>query len=192
MRALLVAMDAWVTAGSAPPPSRYPSRRDGTLLPPETSAVGFPAIPGFPYTGVVNHLTLVDHATMPPAKGAAYPVFVGKTDSDGHDVAGIRLPALDAPVATYMSWNFRKEGFAAGDLCDLAGSTLPLAATREERLARHDPRLSIEERYPKPGDYAAAVSASAQRLVRDRLMLPEDAKHMIEAASRNPANGTPR
>ena len=192
MRALLVAMDGWVATGAAPPPSRYPNRRDGTLVAPEKSAIGFPAIPGFAYVGLVNRLTLVDHAAMPPTKGAAYAVFVGKTDGDGHDAAGIRLPALDAPVATYVSWNFRKEGFAAGDLCDLSGSTLPLAATREERLAKQDARLSLEERYPTPGDYAAAVSASAERLVQDRLMLPQDAKRLVEDASRNRANGAPR
>jgi alpha/beta hydrolase family protein len=192
MRALLVAMDGWVTGGGAPPPSRYPSRRDGTLVAPDKSAVGFPAIPGFAYVGLINRLTLVDHATMPPTKGAGYAVFVGKTDADGHDAAGIRLPALDAPVATYESWNFRKEGFAAGDLCDLSGSTLPLAATREERLARQDPRRSLAERYPTPGDYVAAVSASTERLVQDRLMLPADAKRLVEDASRNRANGTPR
>jgi hypothetical protein len=188
MRALLVAMQAWLADGTPPPPSRYPSRRDGTLVPPEKVAVGFADIPGFAYTGLVNRPALVDYSTMPPTKGAAYPVFVGKTDGDGHDLAGIRLPALDAPVATYVSWNFRKADFAEGDLCDLAGARIPLAATKAERLAKHDPRLSIEERYPKPGDYAAQVSAAAHRLVSERLMLEEDAQHLIAAAATDPAN----
>jgi hypothetical protein len=188
MRALLVAMDQWLTGETPPPPSRFPSRRDGTLVPPDAAAVGFPKLAGFAYSGLVNRLALVDYATMPPTKGAFYPALVGKTDADGHDLAGIRLPALDAPVASYEAWNFRKAGFAAGDLCDLMGSTLPLAATRDERLDRGDPRPSLAERYPKPGDYAAAVGVAARRLVRDRLMLDQDAARLVDAAQLEKAN----
>ncbi|HYM02140.1 MAG TPA: alpha/beta hydrolase domain-containing protein, partial [Stellaceae bacterium] len=188
MRALLVAMDKWLTTGAVPPPSRYPSRRDGTLVTPETAASAFPTVSGFTHRGVINRLAVVDHTVMPPTKGKPYPVFVGKTDADGHDLAGIRLPALDAPLATYISWNYRQEGFAGGDLCDLYGSILPLAATKAARLATGDQRLSLEERYPHAGDYAAAVSAAARRLVEDRLMLAEDAARIVEAASRSPVN----
>jgi alpha/beta hydrolase family protein len=186
MRALVAAMDEWLATGAPPPDSRYPSRKDGTLVPREADAVGFPAIPGFPYTGLVNRATVVDHSVMPPVRGAAYPVFVGRTDEDGHDLAGIRLPTLEAPTATYISWNYRKEGFARGELCDLTGSTLPLAATAEERAARHDPRRSLAERYPGAADYAARVEAAARRLVAERLMLDEDAQRFVEAAKSAP------
>jgi hypothetical protein len=185
MRALVAAMDSWIATGAPPPDSRYPSRKDGTLVPPAADAVGFPAIPGFPYTGLVNRPTVVDDSVMPPRRGAAYPIFVGRTDADGHDVAGIRLPAVAAPVATYTSWNYRKEGFAKGELCDLIGATLPFAATREEREARHDPRPSLAERYPGPADYVTAVEAAARRLVADRLLLPADADRFVAEASRN-------
>jgi hypothetical protein len=188
MRALLVVMNAWLSDGSAPPASRYPSRRDGTLVRATASQVGFPAVPGFAYNGMINGLTLVDYTQVPPAKRDAYPVFVGKTDADGHDVAGIRMPAIDVPTATYTAWNFRKEGFAAGDLCDLSGSALPFAATKAQRLAAGDARLSLEERYPKPGDYAAAVRKSVKRLVADRLMLEEDARRIIDNATTNLVN----
>ena len=49
LRALLVALDAWITNGTPPPASRYPSRADGTLVPPAIDEVGFPNIPGFGY-----------------------------------------------------------------------------------------------------------------------------------------------
>jgi len=39
--------------------------------------------------------TLINSDAMPPTKGAAYPVFVPKTDADGRDLAGLRLPTLD-------------------------------------------------------------------------------------------------
>jgi hypothetical protein len=184
MRALLVAMDGWITDGTAPPASRYPSRADSTLVSPTASTVGFPAIPGFAYTGLVNYPSVVDHASMPPVKGAPYPVFVPKTDADGGDLAGIRQPAVEVPVATHVGWNIRKEGFAPGELCDLIGSTLPLARTAAERHAAGDPRPSIAERYPQPGDYAARVARAAQRLVQDRLLLDEDAARITEAAAR--------
>jgi hypothetical protein len=185
MRALLVAMEAWLTAGTAPPPSRYPSRRDETLVPPRAEAVGFPSIPGFPYRGLVNGAAVVDAAAMPPVRGAEYPAFVERTDADGHAVAGIRVPSLDAPVATYTGWNYRKPGYGDGELCDLTGATLPLAKTRAERSAAGDPRFSLEERYPNPGDYREAVARSAHALVAGRLLLEEDAERMIQAAERS-------
>jgi Alpha/beta hydrolase domain len=182
MRALLVAMDQWITSGAAPPASRYPSRADGTWVTPEEDADAFPSIPGFAYQGLVDRPTLIDHAAMPPKSGAAYPVFVAKRDADGHDLAGIRLPLLDAPTMTLLGFNTRKAGFAQGELCDNIGSALPLAKTREARLAAHDSRLSLEERYPRPGDYVAAVTRSVEGLVAARLLLDEDAKRMIAEA----------
>jgi hypothetical protein len=113
---------------------------------------------------------------MPPSKGAAYSVFVPKTDADGRDVAGLRLPTLEAPAATHTGWNIRKAGFGEGELCENNGAMIPFAATREERLKNNDPRLSMAERYPNEGDRAAAIAKAAQQLVRDRLLLEDDAR----------------
>jgi len=176
LRAQLVALDAWVGSAPPPPASRYPSRSDGTLVSPVAEAVGFPHIPGVNYTSLLTKPTLINFEVMPPVKGTAYPVFVPKTDADGRDIAGLRLPTLEAPVATHTGWNLRKAGFAEGKLCDLNGSMLPFAATREDRLKNNDPRLSIAERYPKDGDRAAAITKAAKQLVQDRLLLEEDVK----------------
>jgi hypothetical protein len=175
-RALLVALDAWITAGTLPPPSRYSSRNDGTLVPPTAEVVGFPQIPGIHYSGQMTRPTVINFETTPPVKGAAYPVFVPKTDADGRDVAGVHLPTLEAPIATHLGWNFRKAGFAEGELCENNGSMLPFAATREERLKNNDSRFSIAERYPKEGDRVAAIEKAAKQLVQDRLLLEEDVK----------------
>jgi hypothetical protein len=175
VRALLVAMDEWITKGTLPPNSRYPSRADATLAPPWANAVGFPKIPGFAYPSRIAQPTALKSEDMPPSKGIAYPVFVPKTDADGRDIAGIRLPTLEAPAATHTGWNLRKAGFSEGELCDNNGSMIPFAATREERLKINDPRLSMAERYPNDGDRAAAIAKAAQQLVRDRLLLEEDA-----------------
>jgi Alpha/beta hydrolase domain len=175
VRALLVAMNEWITKGALPPDSRYPSRTEATLVPPWADAVGFPNIPGFAYPSRIAQPTALKSEDMPPSKGAAYPVFVPKTDADGRDIAGIHLPTLEAPAATHTGWNLRKAGFSEGELCDNNGSMMPFAATREERLKINDPRLSMEERYPHAGDRAAAIAKAAQQLIRDRLLLEEDA-----------------
>jgi alpha/beta hydrolase family protein len=178
-RALLVALDAWISHGSLPPASRYPTRSDGTLVPSSIDDVGFPRIPGFDYTARLARPTVIDHEAMPPVKGAAYPVFVPKTDADGRDLAGIHLPTLEAPAATHTGWNLRKAGFGEAELCDNNGSMIPFAATREERVKTGDPRLSMAERYPREGDRTAAIAKAAQQLVHDRLLLQEDTKLFV-------------
>jgi Alpha/beta hydrolase domain len=183
VRALLVALDDWISKGTLPPASRYPNRSDGTLVPPLADDVGFPRIPGFAYTSRLARPTLIKSDEMPPTKGAAYPVFVPKTDADGRDVAGVHLPTLDAPVGTHTGWNLRKPGFGEGELCDNNGSMIPFAATREERQKNGDPRLSLAERYPDNGDRAAAIAKAAQQLVKDRLLLEEDTKLFIPSVN---------
>jgi Alpha/beta hydrolase domain len=179
LRALLAAMDGWITDGTAPPDSRYPSRADGTLASPEIDAVGFPHVPGFGYPARIAQPTLLVSDAMPPSKGEPYPVFVPKTDADGRAVAGLRLPTLEAPAATHTGWNLRRAGFSEGELCDNNGSMIPFAATKEERTKSGDPRLSMAERYPNEGDRAAAIAKAAQKLVDDRLLLPEDTKLFV-------------
>ncbi|MGZ5803110.1 MAG: alpha/beta hydrolase domain-containing protein [Xanthobacteraceae bacterium] len=183
LRALLVAMEHWVVSNTAPPQSRYPSRADGTLVTAQEVAEGFPRIGNFVHRGVVNQPVEIDHSTMPPTKQDRYPVFVPKTDADGNDIAGIRLPTLAAPAATHLGWNPRAAGFAEGALCGNTGSMLPFAATREERIKNNDPRLSLEERYPKPGDRPAAVERAARQLVQDRLLLEEDVKGFLQTTN---------
>jgi hypothetical protein len=174
MRALLIALDAWISNGTPPPASRYPSRSDGTLALPTAAAVGFPAIPGVTYPAAISKTARLDFDVMPPARKADYPLFVPKTDADGRALAGLRLPTLEAPIATHTGWNLRTAGFAQGELCDNNGSMLPFAKTREERLKNGDPRLSLAERYPNEGDRAAALDRTAKQLVQDRLLLEED------------------
>ena len=59
---------------------------------------------------------------------------------------------------------------------------VPFAATRAERDAAGDPRPSVEERTPTDAAYVAAVRAAADRLLAERLMLPDDAAASVRAA----------
>jgi hypothetical protein len=78
------------------------------------------------------------------------------------------------PLATYTGWALRA-GPQANDGCESAGQYIPFASTRAERLASGDPRPSVQERYPSFGEYKSAVSRAIDDLVKDRLMLCEDA-----------------
>jgi len=96
-------------------------------------------------------------------------------DADGNERAGIRLPEVTVPLATYTGWNFRNAATGGtGQLVALLGSYIPLSRTKADREARKDPRPSIEERYPSFGQYNSAVDRAIDDLVKDRLMLCED------------------
>ena len=193
-RALFLALDDWVN-GIAPPASRVPRLADGMLANPlPQSAVGFPNIPGVTYTGLKTTRYLLDYgpnfyttgiATINPPlvsppyqdnpiNGPIYPSYVPKTDSDGNDIAGVRLPDVTVPLATYTGWALRS-GAWANDGCESSGQYIPFARSAADRQATGDPRPSVEERYPSFGEYYAKVKNAIDGLVKDRLMLCEDA-----------------
>jgi len=122
--------------------------------------------------------------SLPPfLVGSPYPVFVPRTDADGNDIAGIRLPEIEVPLATYTGWALRAAAFAGDDLCDVAGQKIDFQLTKADRLAVGDPRLSIEERYPTPEKYVNEVTRAAIRLYRKRFLLDEDVQRYIAGAS---------
>jgi hypothetical protein len=67
---------------------------------------------------------------------------------------------------------------------DMLGSTLPFAATEEERRRSGDPRPSIAERYRDRADYAEKARAVVERLTAQRYLLPEDVELAVENALR--------
>ena len=66
-------------------------------------------------------------------------------------------------------------------MCNLQGSFIPFAATKAERIAAGDPRLSIEERYPSKEVYLAAFKRAADDLVAKRFLLPDDAALLVSS-----------
>ena len=106
-------------------------------------------------------------------------------DRDGNGIDGIRLPDIQVPTGTYTGWNREKNVEAGGDdrLCAASGSYFPFKATKAERIASGDPRLSLEERYPNHEDYVTKVKRSTKKLLDERLLLKKDAKAIIEKAS---------
>jgi hypothetical protein len=206
MRALLTALVEWVRDSKEPPASAVPRIADGTLVSP--TEVKFPAIPANAYgtvrrpavrfLAVHNPLHVLDFgpqynagdtsgliAIEPARQGEApYGVLVHQVNADGNDLGGVRGLHLQVPIGTYTGWNLgRREHFEDG-FCSLTGSFIPFAATKQERLAAGDPRLSIEERYPNTETYVAAVRGAAAQLVAARLLLSRDASRLVGEAER--------
>src|SRR4029453_2088138 len=114
------------------PESRVPRRSDGTLVTPE--ALRFPAIPGMSAPGRANRIVVLDDWVYPnPKPDKVYTALVPQVDADGNEVAGIRLPPIAVPIATFTGWNLYAAPYPEGELCDREGSYVPFAMTRAER-----------------------------------------------------------
>jgi hypothetical protein len=184
MRALLLAMHKWVKDGAAPPPSLYPKLADGTLVP--ASSITFPAIAGVADPRALPAGVRAENRWLPggAGAGAALPLLVPAVDEDGNERAGIRLPDVAAPLATYTGWNFRKPALGAPtELVSLLGSTIPFAATRAARAAARDPRRSIDERYRSQDEYLAKVQAVLDDLVLKGYVIYDDGPRILQRAT---------
>jgi hypothetical protein len=198
LRALLDALDAWVTHGTPPPASRVPSRSDGTLASAAEVKAQFPEIPGVIFPREPDRLFVQEHgpefergmiAKEPPEvdKTKEYAVLVPQVDADGNDLPGVRTPHVEVPLATFTGWNLRLPGCAENDLASLNGSYLPFAKTADERSASGDPRPSLRERYRSRAHYVRTIALAAQRLVEQRLLLEEDADRYVALAMQEAA-----
>lgn len=190
VRALLKALDAWVAEDVAPPPSQYPRIADGTLTTREKA--GWPKIPGVrfpPPTLIAYRLDFGPKWRQgivefePPRIGKPFVSLVPAVDENGNARAGIRMPAVEAPIATYTGWNYRPAKTGAPDqFAGEAGSFFPFARTKTQREASGDSRLSIEERYKSREQYVGKVALAAKKLVESGYLLPEDVSDMIDVA----------
>jgi hypothetical protein len=179
LRALLVALEEWVTSGVAPPPSRVPSIAACTAV--EAESVKMPAVPGFAHAPGANPIVPpVDWADPPARIDNVYGARVSGVDSDGNEIAGIRLPPIAVPLGTHTGWNVYRA--QPGELADRDGSFIAFARTRQEHEAARDPRPSLEERYGAREAYVAKVKAAADALIADRLLLRADADVYVRTA----------
>jgi hypothetical protein len=139
------------------------------------------------YKGIVS-------ISPPILLGTPYQIFVSKTDSDGNDIAGVRVPSVSVPIATYTGWAQRAgsnsdPGGPASiiDGCDGSGQYIPFPDTKLHRLATGDPRPSLQERYGNAAgtndNYVAAVTAAANALVSQRFLLQEDVSTYVTPAT---------
>ena len=174
IRALLVALDEWVTTGREPPASRVPSIADGTLV--VAARVAFPAIPGLTPPRAANDVSPLPDWTDPKLGRRSYGALVPQVGSDGNELAGIKLPDIAVPRGMFAGWNLYRAPHPAGELADRDGTFLAFSDTQLAAL------------YGAPGSYVAAVKASVGALLHDRLLLAEDAAAYEAAASSHPLN----
>jgi Alpha/beta hydrolase domain len=185
LRALLVALEEWVTNGTARPPSRVPRIADGTAVMAEN--VRMPTVPGFAVAPGANQIVPPVDWTDPPARiDNIYGARVCEVESDGNEIAGIRLPPIAVPLGTYTGWNVYRA--QPGELADREGSFVAFARTCQERETGRDPRPSLQERYGTREAYVAKVRAAAEALIAERLLIAADAEPMSRL--RKPATGS--
>jgi Alpha/beta hydrolase domain len=185
LRALIVALDQWVTRGTPPPASRVPTLRQGTLG--EAGLTGFRPIAGMAVARSANRVTPPRDWIDPQPASRVYRPLVAQVDFDGNETDGILLPDIAAPLGTYTGWNLYRAPFPEGALCDRDGSFVAFARTRAQREQGGDVRGSIEERYRNHPTYVNLVQEVATALVRQRLLLQEDAdRYVARARARNP------
>jgi hypothetical protein len=200
--ALTVHFRDWVMRNTPPPASRYPTLREQQLVESNKTAMGFPTLPGLrmgaPEPGFIN--PGLDYNWGPgfdPNDGSGVPsnavppikhvikMLVPKVDADGNEIGGVPVVLRDAPLGTYLGWNIIADGarpYHKGKLCGNAGSIIPFAKTKVERVANHDPRPSLEERYADHAGYVAAVRKAAANAVAQKFLLQKDADALIAAA----------
>jgi hypothetical protein len=196
LRALQTALVDWIVKGTLPPPSQYPRLDRGELVAPTQAAMGFPTIPGVPLPdGILtpfyeydfgsqfhyNDLSGVINIQPPPVR-QVLPTRVPRVDTDGNEIAGVASVLHQVPLGTYTGWNTVATGFFKGGIRTNTGAYIPFARTKAERLASGDPRQSLEERYETHEHYVARVRAVAERLVRARYLLEDDAARLVAQA----------
>ncbi len=191
MRALLVAMNDWMTTGKEPPSSQYPRIADQTLV--SLASLQFPKIPGVRLPQRIQTAYRLDFgpdfrssgivSIEPPRVGTAFATLVPQVDKDGNETSGIRLPESQAPLATFTGWNLRNPKLGAEDeLFSMVGSFIPFARSKDERAKRQDPRLSIEERYADKKAYLQKITAAAGELAEEGYILQSDLPTIVEQA----------
>ena len=182
-RALLIAMQDWVTEGKEPPPSKIPTIRREELV--DLQSFRFPAVPGVMLPRHTREAYQLDFSVEPPRIGAAYVTLVPQVDRDGNEIAGIRMPEISVPLASNTGWNLREPSVGAPtEMYSMIGSWIPFALTKAQRQERGDPRSAVEERYRSREDYLAKLGQAAESLVKDRYLLDQDVPRLRERAEK--------
>jgi hypothetical protein len=164
IRALLIALDEWVADGREPPASRLPRIDDGTLV--RGEEVAWPKLAALTPPRAPNDVVAPGDWTDPQPGGQGWQALVPQVDADGNEIAGIRLPDIAVPTGMFAGWNLYRAPLPEGELADRDGTYLAFTT----------------EQYSSKDAYGAQVQAVVDALVRDRLLLGEDATSYIQRA----------
>ena len=163
-RANLDAMDRWATDGTPPPPSRIPTRADGTLVSIEEWRRQFPAIPGVATPHSPNVLPLLDFGpdvergilrepphpvpggNAPDAPGKQYTVLVPRWIAT----------ATTCPACAHRWWPHRSAPTPVGICARAATATGRNCASRAATSrSPKSPQERADHRRPSPLDPGA-------------------------------------
>ncbi len=192
MRALLQDMNGWVHGEGEPPASLYPKVSQDNLVP--LGAIQFPKIPGVNFPVTAHRAYTLDFGpeyaakkiktVEPPKVLNSLPLLLPQVDPDGIDKGGIKMPEVAVPLATFTGWNLRSPSIGAPqELYSMQGSFIPFARTKAEREGKHDPRLSIEERYSSRDAFLDKVGNAAEELVKAGLLLKGDVPKLVQRSA---------
>ena len=187
-RAMIANMDSWVRNGTLPPPSAYPTIAAHTLVP--LKELAFPGIPHVNVPQEANTAYRLDFgpnwhhgilAVQPPLVGKPFVVLVPQVNSDGNEIAGIHLPQIAVPLATYTGWNLRDSSIGAPtQRVAFEGSYLSFPKDAQARRLSGDPRKSIAERYANREVYLTQFAAATDVLIGQRWILQEDREAVMQ------------
>lgn len=170
------ALDAWARLGAAPPPSRVPKIADGTLVRPAKLAAMRVAAPKFAYDAYrIDAPTSLSTGLVvePPTLRGTFVNLVPQVGPDGNELAGVRLPELQVPLATYTGWNLRAPETGFPDYrASFVGAFI--AWPKDEVLARYRSR----------DEYFGRFTDAALALVRERFLVADDLPAILERGAK--------
>ncbi len=168
LRALFVQLEQWVCEGVEPSASCVPRRADTTATTRERVLERFPEAVRpdarcLPWTPDLDARS----TSWPLELGSPRVALVSDVDAGGNEVAGVRLPAVAAPLWAFTGWNPRTRVENLPDvLYEFVGSQLP----------RLSPTPPIDR-----AKYAEQVRGAARALVDRRFLLENDIDRTVEA-----------
>jgi hypothetical protein len=153
---------------------------DQCLLPLNTLADG-PVFGSYLYNAMWRNMEWQVRYRLRPPHGDLIEVIGDEIARDefGNALGGIRLPALDVPIATYDPHNVVSPSVPPvlqdllGLFCVLSGAVTPFE------------QAALDELYRSHARYVGKVARAADRLVRKRFLLPEDAEKVVREAAQS-------
>ncbi|MBH51547.1 MAG: hypothetical protein CL785_00120 [Chloroflexi bacterium] len=184
IRACIKNLDRWVSEGSVPPDSLYPRVDDKTGVMRDSLRELYESFPGpniaanlLPF-GRLEFDKYSEYKTYPllvPELKEPYADIVSAVDIDGNEIAGVRLPDISVPLATYTGWNQVLD--SSSDIpMFLTGSTIVFP--KDGHL--NDPRKSINQRYKSKDDYLNKIKTEAIKLSNSGYILHDDIENIVQ------------
>jgi hypothetical protein len=164
LRALLVALDEWVSEGKAPPASVTPRIKDGTFV--TADKLKFPAIPGLHMVKQMNDIRLLKDWIKPDVDDGEAVRRAGAAGRCRRQRDFRHTPArYRVPLATHTGWNLYKSAVSRRRTVRPRRQLASVRRHRAEREAKNDRVPSLEERYGSHAGYVRRVEEAARLLV---------------------------